>query len=122
MRYSNHDGKQPIIIFGTEGSLKVPDPNTFDGVVTIRTDKDEDWREVPHAFQTGYGRAVGLADMAHAIRAGRNFRCDGQQALAVLDLMEGFLDSSRQGKAFVPSASYERPAPMPTGLPFGTLD
>ena len=122
VRFGNYDGKQPITIFGTEGTLRVPDPNGFDGIVHVRTDKDQDWREVPHAFPTGYGRAVGLADLAHAIRAKRDFRCSAQQALAVVDLMEGFLDSSRQGRAHVPAVPYERPAPMPTGLPFGTLD
>jgi predicted dehydrogenase len=122
VRYGAHDGKAPITIFGTEGSLKVPDPNTFDGIVRIRTDKDEDWREVPHAFPTGYGRSLGLADMAYAIRSGRRFRCDGQQALAVVDLMEGFLDSSKANQYFTPSVRYERPPMMPAGLEFGTLD
>jgi predicted dehydrogenase len=122
VRFGTHDGKQPITIFGTEGSLKVPDPNTFDGKVHVRTDKDEDWREVPHAFPTGYGRSLGLADMAYAIRSGRRFRCDGQQASAVVDLMQGFLDSAREQKFYTPSVSYERPAMMPSALPFGTLD
>ncbi len=122
VRYAAHDGKAPITIFGTEGSLKVPDPNTFDGTVQIRTDADEDWREVPHAFSTGYGRSLGLADMAYAIRSGRRFRCDGQQALAVVDLMEGFLASSQANEYYTPSVSYERPPMMPAGLEFGTLD
>jgi predicted dehydrogenase len=121
-RYGTYDGKQPITIYGTEATLRVPDPNVFDGAVHIRTPADQDWREVPHEFVTGYGRAVGLADMAYAIRTGRKFRADGQQALAVLDLMEGFLDSSRSGKATKPTARYARPEPMRADLPFGTLE
>ncbi len=122
VRFGTHDGKAPITIFGTKGTMKVPDPNGFDGEVWVRTDGDEDWRQVPHTFPTGYGRAVGLADMAYAIRSGRKFRCNGQQALVVVDLMEGFLDSAESGRAYTPKVKYERPALMPADLPFGTLD
>ncbi len=36
-----------------------------------------------------YGRSVGVADMAHAIRSGRPHRCSAEQAFAVLDAMQG---------------------------------
>jgi predicted dehydrogenase len=119
---SGHDGKHPIIINGTEGALRVPDPNAFDGTVSLRKVGEKESIEMPHQFVAGYGRSVGLADMAVAIRSGRPERAGGQQAMAVLDLMQGFLDSSRDGKAFVPTTSYNRPAPMPAHLPFGQLD
>ena len=77
---------------------------------------------MPHAFLTGYGRMVGVADMAYAIRSGRPHRASGEQAYTVLDAMQGFLDSSRTGQAYTLTAPYERPAPMPADLPFGTLD
>jgi predicted dehydrogenase len=121
-RFPSYDGKQPITIFGEEGTLRVPDPNGFDGPVHLRRKDDADWTEVPPAFVKGYGRSVGLADMAYAIRSGRKPRASGQQAMAVLDLMQGFLDSSEQGKAISPVTEYERPKPMPAHLPFGTLD
>jgi predicted dehydrogenase len=121
-RFAGHDGKQPITIFGTEGTMRVPDPNGFDGPVHVRKNDDADWTEVPHAFVKGYGRSVGLADMAYAIRSGRPHRANGEQAFAVLDLMQGFLDSSDQGRAYQPQSSYSRPAPMRADLPFGTLD
>lgn len=121
---SMHDGKQPITIFGTEGTIRVPDPNGFDGPVSVNViGKDgADWREVPHEFVTGYGRSVGLADMAYAIRSGRPLRASGEQAFAVLDLMQGFLDSSTSAKAYEPETSYSKPKPMPAELPFGQLD
>jgi predicted dehydrogenase len=122
VRHPVHDGKFPITLYGTEGALKVPDPNTFDNPVQLRRADDAEWQEVPHSFPTGYGRSVGLADMAHAVRSGRPHRASAEQAFTVLDLMQGFLDSSRQGRAISPVLPYERPAPMPVGLPFGTLD
>jgi predicted dehydrogenase len=117
-----YDKTFPITIYGTEGTLRVPDPNRFDGPVQLRRAADEAWEDVPHAFVTGYGRAVGVADMAHAIRSGRPHRCSAEQAFAVLDAMLGFLDSAQTGTAYVVSAPYERPAPMFADLPFGTLD
>jgi hypothetical protein len=36
--------------------------------------------------------------------------------------MQGFLDSSRDGKACTLVPGYERPAPLPTGLGPGELD
>lgn len=116
--HGEYDRKLPITIYGTEGSLKVPDPNGFDGPVQIRGPADAEWREAPHAFATGYGRAVGLADMARAIRSGREHRCSGEQAFAVLDLMQGFLDSAASGRAVEPAIPYQRPAPMNGEPPF----
>ena len=115
-------GRQPITIFGTTGAMKVPDPNTFDGPVHVRGWDEENWREIPLQFVTGYGRSVGAADMAHAIRSGRRFRADGDQALAVLDLMQGFLDSARSAKSFVPTVPYTKPQAMNPNLPFGQLE
>src|SRR6185436_354922 len=57
-RFPSYDGKQPITIFGTEGTLRVPDPNQFDFPVHIRMAGEEEWREVPHTFVKGYGRSA----------------------------------------------------------------
>ena len=46
----------------------------------------------------------------------------GDSQDAVLDLMQAFLDSSKEGKAIKPSIKYTRPAPMRADLPYGTLD
>jgi len=122
VRHGDYDRKFPILIYGEEGALRVPDPNTFDGAVQVRGRDDAEWQEVPHAFPTGYGRSVGVADLAYAIRSGRPQRCSAEQGFIVLDVMQAFLDSSREGRPITPSIQYERPAPMPADLPFGTLD
>ncbi len=120
--HAEYNRQQPITVFGTEGTLRVPDPNGFDGVVHVRRIGEEEWTELPHTFIKGYGRAVGLADMATAIRSGRPHRCSSEQAFYVLDLMQGFLDSSATGQAVVPVRGYARPAPMVADMPFGQLD
>src|SRR5690606_10425055 len=42
-----------IEIYGTEGSLLVPDPNCFDGEVKIRKYGSEEWSVVEPAFTGG---------------------------------------------------------------------
>ncbi len=114
-----YDGNQPIVIYGESGTLRVPDPNLFDGAVHLRNADDADWREIKPMFATGYGRGIGVADMVHAIHARRPSRASGEQAMAVLDLMEGFLDSAASGQAFTPTLRYERPESM-RGSEFGS--
>ncbi|HEY7117545.1 MAG TPA: Gfo/Idh/MocA family oxidoreductase [Tepidisphaeraceae bacterium] len=111
-RFAQYDGRQPIIIYGTDGTLKVPDPNTFDGPVSLAREGDKEFRDMPPMFRTGYGRSIGAADMAVAIRSGGTFRANGDQAFYVLDLMAGFLDSARTGEAYVPGVTYVKPAAM----------
>src|SRR5689334_3626869 len=36
VQFGTHSGQHPITVFGTEGSIAVPDPNQFDGVVRAR--------------------------------------------------------------------------------------
>jgi predicted dehydrogenase len=120
--HAPYDRGHPIVIYGETGTMMVPDPNGFDGTVLVQSRDDKSPREMPPQFVVGYGRSVGLADMAYAIRSGRKHRAAGDLAFGVLEMMQGFLDSSRTGKAVYLKAKYERPAPMPANLPYGTLD
>jgi len=121
-RAATYDEKNPITIFGDRGTLKVPDPNGFDGPVYLCTfgEKDE-FIEQRHTAVKGYGRSVGLADMATALRTGRKPRATGEQGMAVLDLMQAFHDSSDTGQAVQPKVRYNRPAAMDASLPFGQV-
>jgi len=117
-----YERSHPITLYGTEGALKVPDPNAFDGPVLLRRNADPEWVQVPSAFPAGYGRAAGLADLAAGLRAGRPHRCSLEQSFAVLDAMQGFLDSSEAGVALSPTVPYARPEPLPPGAAFGQFD
>ena len=113
----------PIEIYGSEGSLGVPDPNTFGGPVSIRRSRATDWKEMPFAF--GYqenSRSIGVADMAHAIRSGRPHRCDASLALHALEVMHAF-ETSHIGRCWTEiKTPCIQPAPFPLGLPPGLLD
>lgn len=112
-----------IEIYGSEGSLSVPDPNGFGGPVRIRRAGAADWSEVP--LTHGYARqsrGLGVADMACALRSNRPHRANGELAYHVLDAMHAFHDASREGRHVVLSSACGRPAPLPMGLREGSLD
>ncbi len=112
-----------IEIYGTEGSLSVPDPNTFRGPVKIRRIDDKDWTEVPltHGY-TDNMRGIGVADMACAIQLGRAHRASDELAFHVLDAMQAFVEASERGQHIFLGTTCQRPAALPVGLAAGTLD
>ncbi len=112
----------PITIFGTEGTLKVPDPNGFDGEVKLLRRGSKEWETVAFQHRTGYGRSVGAADMAYAIRSGREHRASGERAYNALDIMLAFLDNGSTGKPVAIKSKYTQPKALPTGLAEGVLD
>ncbi len=114
--HPTYDERWPITVYGTDGTLRVPDPNRFDGPAQFRLAADTDWTDVPVSFVKGYERGVGLADMADALRSGRPHRASGELAFAVLDTMAGFFDAASSGTAYEPTAAFERPAPMARDL------
>lgn len=103
-----------IEVYGTEGTLGVPDPNGFGGPVLLRRAGEAEWREVPltHPYAEQY-RSLGLAEMIHAIQEGRPNRLNGQLAYHVLDVMLAFNDSSAAGQHIVLESTCTPPAPMP---------
>lgn len=103
-----------IEIYGSRGTLSVPDPNSFGGPVLLRRAEELQWMDVPitHSY-TDNSRGVGVMDMGYAIRTGRAHRASGDMACHVLEAMHGFHDSAAEGRHYVMTSSCERPAPMP---------
>ena len=99
-------------IYGAEGTLSVPDPNTFGGPVRVRRARG-DWRELPltHPFADN-SRGLGLADMAAALREGRPHRASGELAYHVLEVMHAVETASRQGRHVTIESAPPRPAPL----------
>ena len=88
-------------IHGSEGTLSVPDPNTFGGPVLLRKKGASEWREVPIELpHTDESRGIGVADMARAIRSGAAHRASGRLAFHVLEAMHGFHESSDTGQTY----------------------
>ncbi|MBE7043675.1 MAG: Gfo/Idh/MocA family oxidoreductase [Ruminococcaceae bacterium] len=88
-----------IEIYGTLGSIKVPDPNTFGGSVMLSTKEDKEFREIPYI--SGYNensRGMGVSNMIAAIESKAPCGASGKQGLHVLEMMEGMLKSGREQK------------------------
>ncbi len=111
-----------IEIYGSEGSLSVPDPNIFGGPVRVRRAGADAWSDVPLTHSADVGRGIGVADLAYAIRCGRSQRASGALAYHVLDVMSAFQESSDSDRHVYLQSQVERPAPLPMGLTPGTLD
>ncbi len=112
-----------IEIYGSEGSMIVPDPNGFGGDVKVKRRGASDWSVIPHSH--GYAensRGLGVADMAAALQSGRHHRASGALAFHVLDAMQALLEASDAGQAVVLSSSCAQPAPMPMTLKPGQVE
>jgi predicted dehydrogenase len=111
-------------IYGTEGSLFVPDPNWFGGTVEIagRDGKIEGVPAWDHPFGVPNDhrpngdfanyRTAGLADMAAAILEGRDPRCSLDRTLHALEVMTAVLQSGESGAFVEMTTTCTRPAPL----------
>ena len=113
----------PIELYGTEGSLRVPDPNFFSGVVET-TERNGEWTRHETASmplgalnwpadqpRAANYRALGVSEMAAALREGRPQRASGRLALHVLEVMDAILKAG-EGDRAIPISPAERPAPL----------
>jgi predicted dehydrogenase len=112
-------GRLPHLeVYGTAGSLSVPDPNGFGGAVQIfRTEAEaEDWTPVAEAGgYRGAARGYGVSDLASALTAGTAHRSNGEIAYHVLDVMESLLAAAGSGHAADIASSCDRPPTVPFG-------
>jgi predicted dehydrogenase len=112
----------PIEVYGTEGTLIVPDPNRFEGSVEyLKKGGAFETRAVTAPYADGNYRSLGVADMAHAIRSNRPHRANGSLALHVLEVMEAFQTASDGGRTVTITTQTERPAPLSESLVDGAL-
>ncbi len=106
-----------IEIHGETGSLKVPDPNHFDGEVKLHALGGDGWETLPVAG--GYmdsSRGIGLQDLA-LTAPGQEPRAGGKLAFHALEIMESMLESAHTGRAVNITSTCERPPAVPLTQP-----
>ena len=106
-----------IEVYGTEGTLAVPDPNSFGGPIRIRRAGESDWREVETTH--GYAeqsRGIGVADMVCAMRDDRAHRASGELAMHVVDIMESSIEASKLARRLELSTAGVKPAALRSGI------
>ena len=112
-----------IEVYGSGGTLLVPDPNNFGGTVSIWRAGSKMWSDLPLTHgKAENARGVGAADMARAIQTGRRHRASGELAFHVLEAMHGFHDASEQGAHYAMKSTCDTPDPLPLGLADFELD
>lgn len=111
-------------LYGTDGSMIVPDPNFFGGEVSTADSSGEikplgDWahpfgvpnQEHKQGMMANY-RTAGLADMAVAIAEERDHRCSLDRTLHGVDVMTSILKSGETGQFIELSTTCTRPAAL----------
>ncbi len=112
-----------IEIYGTEGSLRCPDPNYFPGPVSLR--KPDSKELIALENKHGYNqdsRGVGVADLAVAIRHGRSHRASGEMGAHVVDILNAIHESADEGRRIELRTTCARPEALPPDLPDWTID
>jgi len=115
-------------IYGSEGSMLVPDPNFFGGEPLV-TERDGDWTPLDisaHPFgkpnrYTNNGahvadyRIIGLLDMTAAIRDERPPRASCELAMHVMEVLDAVERASVEGRHVNIETPCRQPEPLPLG-------
>lgn len=119
-----HHKRNHFELYGTKGTLYVPDPNFFGGTVEVALAGGEAQVQSPwdHPFgvinQNHNGRdlanyrTAGLADMAQAHMEGRDHRCSLERTLHGVDVMTSILKSGETGQFVTLTTTCTRPAAL----------
>lgn len=126
----NH-ARNHMELYGTKGSLVVPDPNMFGGPVLLSRELGSEWQEfsvedkylgktniINHSGrsneapkQSNY-RGVGLSEMIYSIENNIQHRCNGNLALHVLDIIQSTIIASETKKEVILRSTCEQPKPL----------
>lgn len=104
-------------IYGTGGSVFLPDPNFFAGPVRAKCLGADDAAELPlQSTFTENLRGIGLAQMCKTIRDGGDHLANGRLAAHVLDVLTGMETSAKRGAAVECGTACEKPPLLPGSL------
>ncbi len=112
-----------IEIYGTGGSMSVPDPNGFGGPVRTRISTEKEWQDVPVTLPNAENsRGLGLSEMVEAIGEGRLCRASGALALHALEIMHAVHDASGTERYVSLRWPVARPEPLAMPASGATVD
>jgi predicted dehydrogenase len=106
----------PLEVYGSEGTLVAPDPNTFGGAPRLRRKGESEFADQSLLFgHAENSRGIGLSDMAAALEEGRPARASGELALHALEAMVGLHRSAETGERYVMRHRCARPEALKPG-------
>ncbi len=86
--FDAHDYMPRLEVFGTGGTLIVPDPNYFDGPVKFKALGSDQFVDLPLVNPyTQNSRGLGISQMAEAIHTGCKLRASGETAAHVVEVL-----------------------------------
>ena len=126
----NH-ARNHMELYGTKGSVVVPDPNMFGGPVLLSHELGSQWQEfsvedkflgktniINHSGrsneapkQSNY-RGIGLSEMIYSLENQKKHRCNGELALHVLDIIESTITASETKKEISLRSTCNQPNPL----------
>ena len=120
--------RSPIELYGTKGTMLIPDPNFFGDEPKV-SELGGEWTpldisafafgERNRTLRTGREvadhRSIGLVDMAVAIREERPHRTSGELALHVLETLQAIALSAKESRVVDIHSSCERPQAVGKG-------
>lgn len=127
---------QSFMVTGTDGVMKLCDPNAFSGTLSVirrgaapvaipESDDSDEFKQnlgencpiqevnlpLLHGFYAS-SRGVGLADMCYAIINNRRPRCHYDIGLHAIEVIHAIEESGKTGKIYEMTTKCERPAPL----------
>jgi predicted dehydrogenase len=119
-----HGHPNPIELYGEKGSMLLPDPNFFGGIVSYSA-KGGDYERADGALEA-FGapnwpaaaprhanfRMLGVADLVDAANKNREPRASGRLAAHVVDVMESILTAAAERRHVKLRSTVDRPAPL----------
>lgn len=106
-------------VYGTEGTLSLPDPNTFGGPLRLKRANDDEWQTL--ASDRPYSenlRGLGVAEMVAALAEDRPQRASGALAYHVLDAMSSVLEAAAGHHWVELTSTCTRPEPLSADVRF----
>ncbi|MFD6699493.1 MULTISPECIES: Gfo/Idh/MocA family protein [unclassified Microbacterium] len=99
--FDAHRTREVLEIEGSEGDLAIPDPDKFEGTITLRTSGGSPRRFEAAAApdQPRAGRGIGALELLDAVREGRPHRASLELAGHVLDALNATLEALDTGAA-----------------------
>lgn len=111
-----------IELYGTQGSIILPDPNNFGGVVKVSTLENKAFSEIdlisPY-FENS--RGIGVSETILAIEENRPNNASGELALHVLEVMESLIVSNNEHREIILNSTPPTPTNLDWSVELGKL-